>query len=189
MKLINISARLALPVGILLLSACAMPTRGVEVLKVNNSNTHAIVYPSDVRGAYFIEEGSNTKFCAEPAPDVALETLEKLTAKLTASKKTPAGEDKSAEANFSPEFSAKVVELAGRTDLLLVAREMLYRACELSANNKISSAEVLVLYKNVTQLIGELATSDRINAEAELSRSITEREKAAAKAAAAELDK
>ena len=104
-----------------------MPQRKAKVLEVE-AGAYAVTYPSDIRGAYFIKKGSNVRICAEPAPDVALDTLQKLTADISA--KLAATEEGSAK--FSSELSAKVVQLAGRTELLLLAREMLYRACELS---------------------------------------------------------
>ncbi len=151
--------------GFMLLQGCSTPQRQAKVLQVNPT-VQAITYPSDVRGAYVIQREDGVKVCAEPAPDVALDSLQKLTAELSA-RLAPTEEGK---AKVSSELSAKVVQLAGRTELLLLARELLYRACELSNNAHVDDRTVVELYDRVARLVEHLGQADKASAEAELLR-------------------
>lgn len=155
----------AASLGLMLLQGCSTPQRQAKILQVNPT-VQAITYPSDVRGAYVIQRPDGVRVCAEPAPDVALDSLQKLTAELSA-KLAPTEEGK---AKVSSELSAKVVQLAGRSELLLLARELLYRACELSNNAHVDDETVIKLYDRVARLVEHLGQADKASAEAELLR-------------------
>lgn len=148
-----------------LIQGCSTPQRQAKILQVNPT-VQAVTYPSDVRGAYVIQRDDGVRVCAEPAPDVALDSLQKLTAELSA-QLAPTEEGK---AKVSSELSAKVVQLAGRTELLLLARELLYRACELSNNAHVDDKTVVELYDRVARLVEHLGQADKASAEAELLR-------------------
>lgn len=151
-----------------LLSACATPQYRAERFTVPDQESSALSMPSDLRGTYFLESGGRLRYCAEPAPDVAMENLQKLVASLQGSVPNQA----SAQASVDAETSAKVVQLAGRTQLVLIAREMLYRACELSMNQpEIGKDTALAMYQEVANLIKDMAAAERTLADAELNRS------------------
>lgn len=150
-----------------MLTACSLPETKSRILTIDNKNTHAVTYPSNLRGAYFVDKQSSVRFCAEPAPDVALENLQKISANLSATLNS--GDQGNAALNA--ELKTKVIELAGRTELLLVAREMLYRACELSINHDITPTQLTKIYDSVSKLIMNLATADKTQAEANLNTS------------------
>lgn len=121
----------------------------------------ALAYPASLRGAYLVPKDSGLKYCAEPAPDTALESVQKLAAAVKGS----APEGPSGELSFNSELSATVVALAGRTQLVLLAREMLYRACEISINNPDDTSEIAVqLFNKAADLIVALAEADRATA-------------------------
>jgi hypothetical protein len=150
---------------LLLTQACSsLQPSGSKVLQVGKSNNRVVTFPSNRRGAYFIDKNSQMKFCAEPAPDVARESFRELSARINANIDPSTKVDAAAQSRLD----AKALELAGRTELLLVAREMLYRACELSLNNDISEETVLRLYTNVSELIRALALKDKKQAETDL---------------------
>jgi hypothetical protein len=151
---------------VLVLSGCANPQREVKVIGIDPPAPSVVIYPSDLRGAYVVKENSQVKFCAEPVPDVALDSVQKMTANLKA---TLGGQP--IDAAVSGELTAKVVELAGRTQLLLIAREMLYRACELSINFNSSQETALSMYTTVVDLIAALGKAEMARSEAELNRS------------------
>lgn len=90
-----------------------------------------ITYDATSRGAYMVDKNSNVQICAEPAPDAALENLAKISGEIG----LPLPSDNSLSIEANSELQSKIVELAGRTQLVLLAREMLYRACEQSINN------------------------------------------------------
>lgn len=165
--------------ALLVLPGCSNPQMHAEIVKLEGYPAYTITYPAELRGAYFFRNGSTLKYCAEPAPDVALDTLQKLTTSLTA---TLADAEK-VGGKLATELSAEVVQLAGRTELLLLAREMLYRACELSLNGTTASEASMNLYERVAQLIENLSKADKVSAQADLAR-----EKAALEAAGRAFD-
>lgn len=160
------------------LAGCATPQQHAEIVLEEEANAYTVSYPAALRGAYFFKNDKVIKYCAEPAPDIALDTLQKLTAELSG---TMSGAEK-IDGKLATELSSKVVQLAGRTELLLLAREMLYRACELNINN--GNADVTNLYNRVATLIEALSQADKISAEADLLK-----EKAALVAAGQAFDK
>jgi hypothetical protein len=151
---------------VLVLSGCANPQREVKIMGIDPPAPSVVIYPSDLRGAYVVKENSQVKFCAEPVPDVALDSIQKMTANLKA---TLGGQP--IDAAVSGELTAKVVELAGRTQLLLIAREMLYRACELSLNYNANQDTALRMYETVVRLIEALGNAETVRSDAELIRS------------------
>lgn len=150
---------------LLFTQACSsLQPSGSKVLLIDKSNSRVVTFPGNLRGAYFVNKDSGVKFCAEPAPDIARESFRELSARISANIDPASKVDAAAQSRLD----AKALELAGRTELLLVAREMLYRACELSLNNNISEGTVLKLYTNVSELIRALALKDKKEAETKL---------------------
>ena len=149
------------------LSACGVPQRSAKVLDIKANTVSAVTYPADLRGAYMQTGESKVQFCAEPAPDVALQSLVKVTENLKAT--TPSGIQ--VEGSASGEFAAKVIQLAGRTQLVLLAREMLYRACELALNHDTDKNTAVELYKAAGELVKDLGQADKARAKADLARS------------------
>lgn len=150
---------------VLWMAGCATTQKDARILTIKDANTTVITYPTELRGAYVVRSGSGLRYCAEPAPDVALDTLQKLSANLGV--KPPAGT--AVQGSLDSELSTKVVQLAGRTQLVLLAREMLYRACELTLNNPSldNGKEALAMYQIVANLVKDLGNADKSNAEAD----------------------
>lgn len=160
----SLSKVIALSLVLASLSACGIPQRKAKVLDVKANDAWAVTYPADLRGAYIQTEQSKVWFCAEPAPDVALQSLVKVTENLKVT--TPSGIG--GEGAISGEFATNVIQLAGRTQLVLLAREMLYRACELSVNHKASEGTAVELYKAAGELVKALGQADKARAKANL---------------------
>jgi hypothetical protein len=133
-------------------------------MEISAQVSSVITYPSDIRGTYVVKEGSNLKFCAEPVPDVALESIHKLIGdiKLTLPQQQTVGVD------VTSDLTVKAIELAGRTQLLLIAREMLYRACEMSINHPTQLSDAMGMYRIVVRLIEDLGQAEKIQAESNL---------------------
>lgn len=143
------------------LAGCGLlPKRGVEIHSVPSAGTTVVSFPSDQRGAFFRDNGSTGTYCAEPFPDTALDSVAKLAGKIDA------GEAGSAE--IDSELSTKVVELAGRSQLVLLARELLYRTCELAANGKLTSDQIVAQNNSIIELIARLGQADLTRAQADL---------------------
>ena len=144
-------------------TGCALPQRKVVVHDLEAKQRLVVSFPASLRGTFISDKNAQIRFCAEPAPDVALESLEKITANLKAATQTA----ETAEGTVSTELGAKVVQLAGRTQVVLIAREMLYRACELSLNQTIDPNTALQMYKTVATLVERLGTVEGDQAKAQ----------------------
>ncbi len=148
--------------AMLLLAGCALPQRRVEVLDLA-SGGQVISYPADLRGAYVT--GGRT--CAEPVPDVALASTSQLAGALKLLSET----GQTAEATATADLAAKVAELSGRTQTVLLARELLWRACEATLNNPdLEQSTFVVVFDRVADLIERLARADQDRAAAALAR-------------------
>lgn len=153
---------LAIVGAILLLAGCALPQRRVELLELSGGG-EVLSYPADLRGAYII--GGRT--CAEPMPDVALLSTEKLTGTIKLLSET----GQSLEGSAAADLAAKVAELSGRTAVVLLARDLLYRACEASLNNPgMDQAAYVALFDRVADLVERLGRADEDRAAANLAR-------------------
>lgn len=139
-----------------LLAGCSLPQRRVELLELSNGG-QALSYPADLRGAYVSASG---RICAEPVPDVALVSTEKLTGTIKLLSET----GQSIEGTAAADLAAKVAELSGRTSLVLLARDAMYRICELGADQETS----VRLFERVTDLIERLGRADQDRAAANL---------------------
>lgn len=154
--------------------------RGVEVIGLGDKpRPMVLAYDSTSRGAYVTSVPPEVRLCAEPVPDVALENLVKLTGNLTA--QSPSGPSGSAEA--TTEVQAKVVELAGRSQLVLLAREMLYRACEYSLNHPTDTDGARAMFKSTTDVLEKLGAAADKQADAAKAQADANRTQAATDAA------
>ncbi len=144
----------------LLLAGCALPQRRVELLELPNGG-QVVSYPADLRGAYVV----NGRTCAEPVPDVALVSTEKLTGALKLLSET----GQTIEASAQADLAAKVAELSGRTSLVLLARDLLFRLCEMGVDQQASVA----LFNRVADLVERLGRADEDRAAAHLAREAT----------------
>lgn len=66
-----------------------------------------------------------------------------------------------ANAEASAEFSASVVKLAERTQMVMFLREALYRLCEQSLNQEFDAGEVLSAYNKAIDTAKAIAEADR----------------------------
>jgi len=165
------------PAALLLLAGCALPQRQATLLEVDAS-TQVVAYPADLRGAYLVT-GAGVRMCAEPAPDIALASTEKLTGALTMLSET----GQQLEASAAADLAAQVVTLAGRSSLVLLARDLLFRLCEAGGNNGLDQATYVALFSRVTDLVERLGRAEQDRAAADLAR-----EEAALRRAGATID-
>ncbi len=92
------------------------------------------------------DRDSNTYFCMAPPPDSEFNQQEGGSFDLSIVKL--GGQEKAEEKVGSEE-----VELSGRTPSILMAREILYRVCELSNNQRLTKAETTSLFQNAVEAI------------------------------------
>lgn len=111
--------------------------------------------------------------CAEPGPDVAMSDTFKLITGITSdtSSSVNNGNGSSATAgnktglNNDLQTSTTALELAGRTQTVLLAREFLYRTCEAASNGWIEAKDVAEAHKSILNNITTLINTDNKKAE------------------------
>lgn len=111
--------------------------------------------------------------CAEPGPDVAMSDTFKLITGITTdtSSSVNNGNGSSATAgnkiglNNDLQTSTTALELAGRTQTVLLAREFLYRTCEAASNGWIEKEDVVKAHDSILKNITTLINTDNKKAE------------------------
>ncbi|WP_292995195.1 hypothetical protein [Nitrosomonas sp.] len=111
--------------------------------------------------------------CAEPGPDVAMSDTFKLITGITSdtSSSVNSGTGSTASAgnkaslNNDLQTSTTALELAGRTQIVLLAREFLYRTCEAASNGWIDGTKVGVAHTEIIKQITGLIETDKKKAE------------------------
>ncbi len=140
--------------------------------EIGESGVYLVSYTGTTRGTYVWPDGKSRHICAEPPPDLGLTTARELSANLKAAAEKLGGIGApSLEAGGAAKFSSAAIELAGRSQVVLLAREFLYRECELAANFDPKSEQYAKLseqYANVLDVVVTLANAERDRAEAEL---------------------
>ena len=134
----------------LALSGCANFTPPASVHRLEPNANFWVSYDSSRRGAW-ISTGSNgeIKSCAEPAPDIALSLSTGLKGSFESGGTNASGVDASA--------TATALALAGRDNVVLLAREALFRICEQVALGNIDRSQLVNLYKEVFYQTTEIA--------------------------------
>ena len=139
---------------------------------VGESGFDLISYTGTTRGAYLWPDGNTRRICAEPPPDLGLNTAREISANLKAAAQSIGGIGApSIDAGGAAKLSSAAIELAGRSQLVLLAREFLYRECELASNFAPGSEAYNALagqYAQVLQVVVKLADADKAQAQKEL---------------------
>ena len=120
-------------------------------------------YAAERRGATSVPSEGNASgmmICAEPAPDIALEH----TSSVLANVNIP----QTADAELKAEFASQVIQLAGRTQTVLLLREAMYRLCEQSLNGNLTQAQVAKLFEKVLETTVLMGQADAMSSGARL---------------------
>ena len=158
---------------LLLLAGCAGANQEKAYTdEIGKSGFTLVSYTGTTRGAYIWPNGTLRHICAEPPPDLGLTTAREISANLKAAAETlgKIGAP-SVEAGGVAKLSSAAIELAGRSQLVLLTREFLYRECELAANFGPGTTEYNALgaqYQRVLDVVLKLADADRDRAAKEL---------------------
>ena len=115
----------------LFLTACA--TGPSEPYRHQINGTHFTYKTSDLQSAYMKENSNPVRYCADRMADVA------------DSRDVKFGIGFGAE-ETSDGAGESAVGLGGRNPAVLITRELLYRACEISINHNLSKEETLEVY-------------------------------------------
>lgn len=154
------TARTIAALALVLLSGCANFHAPSARKELKPDQSYWMSYDASRRGAIIVAEGTHVKTCAEPTPDVAMSFVNTLKGDYTLPGNTSAtGVDAS--------FNATAMALAGRDNVVLLAREALFRICEGSINGTIAQADVRPLFENVFQQVTRIAEAQAHKAESD----------------------
>lgn len=135
---------------------------------------------ANTRMTYFGAAAGKLAYCAEPMPDAIdektlrlfLDGSHKGNVSIKAKNYTVgAGSEDALKGELVRTLAMK--ELAGRNPSVLVARELMYRLCELGLNTDVGSPAgkaVLATYESIALAVTQMAMADRIAAEADKAR-------------------
>jgi hypothetical protein len=126
-----------------------------------------------------MRSSTGIRVCAEPFADTAVQSAIELAAKLSETAKSSAevaksenekastSGDISGSAEGSLKAATEVVALAGRTQAVLITRELLYRLCEANMNGRLSDADAKALFESTLAVVKSIAATDEKKAEAQ----------------------
>lgn len=170
--------RNALVIGaLMLISGCSTLANSAvrEETEVDPKKDVVFTLDATLRNAYLIksaatghspdQSGNDTNLpngwylCSEPQPDAATQLAAKAS---LAAKGGRVGTDASADAVL--EYNTAVIQLAGRSSSVLIARDFMFNICILRANGFISNDEAFSLAFETIGLIRDIADTDKIEA-------------------------
>lgn len=149
MKTLLVAAALGCAV---ILSGCATaPALSVNQLQPGQSYWNTT--DASARGVVILPSSKGMQVCAEPSPDAMLQTVAQLTAQVKL-------QNPQVDAQTQVQFSTAVIELTQRTQTVVFLREVLYRVCEQSINQNLSSDQIMQLEQLAMQTALKLAEAD-----------------------------
>lgn len=112
------------------LSGCSTVSKEDEIKFSKLPDSSSVVYANAEHRMMMISNPADHKrFCAEPPPDASISVTDSESEKASVLGK---------EENIGDTTSAMASSLGGRNSTVLLARDILYRVCELSSNTKAS---------------------------------------------------
>ncbi|RTL42389.1 MAG: hypothetical protein EKK48_10365 [Candidatus Melainabacteria bacterium] len=138
-----------------LLSGCASFNPPANTHELTVGKAYWIDTDATRRGIVVLPraDGKGMQVCSEPSPDVALQTVTQLMAQVSLS-------NPQVDAKTQLEFSTAVIDLSKRSQTLQFLRETLFRLCEQSLNNNLSSDQVMQLYELAVKTALVMAQSE-----------------------------
>jgi hypothetical protein len=166
-------ARILLLLTVLALSGCFRSDQDRAVTTdIGKSGLNLVSYTGTTRGAYIWPADGGRHVCAEPPPDLGLTTAREISANLKAAAQTLGNIGApSVDAGGAAKLSSAAIELAGRSQIVLLTREFLYRECELAANFEPGTPGYDALaeqYRGILDVVVKLADAEKSRAAAEL---------------------
>ncbi len=141
-------------------AGCANLSPLTSIKPIAPEGGHWLTYDASRRGTLVtVKGGQIDRSCAEPAPDAVYSFVNQLKGTF----KTAGGA--SAE-GVDAAINATASALAGRDNLVLLARESLFRLCEARANGDISSDQYARIFSEVLKQVVEIAAVEKARSEA-----------------------
>jgi len=110
-----------------------------------------VTVPDNTRETYFNDPNSLERHCRAPSPDVAMTTSDGF------SINAPGPGLYGGNEGITSSAGGGALSLGGRSPALLIAREMLYRACELTSNLNLPKDETIAIYERFLQSIESIS--------------------------------
>lgn len=119
---------LTLIIFTLIISGCAgLHSPGTEVKTViERDGIDMVLIPANYREVYFSPESSQERHCRAPDPDFTVQSSDSFSVKESLTGASSAG--------FGGGEGEAAVTLGGRSPDVLITRELMFRACEMSSN-------------------------------------------------------
>jgi len=136
--------------------------------------------PADLRSTLIVRNGANTTICLLPAGDVAYSrTADTSLGLLTTA---PAG-DTGVDLDSTVKLAAAVSELKGRTETVLLARDMLNFVCTQSATQGGMSEQTQANFSRIADMLENFSEADRSRAAEGAARAVADATRAGVDAA------
>lgn len=130
-----------------------MPSSRVVPLETGG---YVVMHGAEGRSAYLIRHADGRSFvCSEPAPDVASSKSFK------AGLKAPV---QTTTVDASGEQTSTTLALSGRTENVLLLRDMLYYACLYSANGTFDQDDTFEAFQTTANVIGRMTNAEQSQA-------------------------
>ncbi len=165
MKLLTLCV---LAVSTLLLGGCASMRAPVKVHAIDDpTKPHWVEVDASRRGVLIVPrpDGKGFLACAEPSPDIALSVATTLIAELKLT-------NPNIDAKTQIEFTQAVIDLSKRSQTLLFLRESMFRLCEQSLNQNLSSDQVMDLYREAMKTALKMAEAELTKQQADLAKQL-----------------
>ena len=131
---------------ILLLSGCVgiTPDPEKEGKIYERDGVSTLLIPSDTREVYFKDSHSFERHCRAPGPDISIESSSGISIGASIAGKSDMISDTSGQSGLA---------LGGRDPAVLLTRELMYRACELTSNLNANQKTTLYIYNRFLKTV------------------------------------
>lgn len=135
--------------SVLFCTGCANFTPPLSKRQIPAEGTFWLTYDASRRGTLIaMDQGKISRSCAEPAPDIA-RSFSNIFGSLSDRSTNKQG--------TGAALTASVTPLPGRNDLVLLAREALFRLCEARGNQDISRERYADIFEDVLEHVKAIA--------------------------------
>lgn len=136
---------------IFILSGCSV--NGTPTSKeIDRDGIDAVVIDNSTKATYIKQHGHSERFCGYRESDTEAISAEGLSLGFS----TAAGQE-----NIGAQAGGSTMALGGRSPMVLILREMLYRACELSMNLNTDKKDTMAIYKLFFEQTKALAAMEK----------------------------